>query len=228
MSGGNQMKKSLKLISAMLCGVVFMSGCSMNDSKDPTDGEANKSTENAKKTAEKTVDDSIDNVMDFFEKQQVKVENMQPIENMEFAAYEGRTFTVDGGNAYLYRVKADDENMKKVMKEAEEKGKVKVSIDNKEMEYGASVNNGYLLLYEPSAKNVDILTSTFLNYSSDGLSSTNPSTLNPTEGKSTQNKDNMNGTSNTTNENKDTMDGSKETTNGNSDTTTNDKKETME
>lgn len=198
------MKTSIKLISALMCGIVFMSGCSMNDEKDPTDGEANKSTENAKKSAEKTVDDSIDNVMDFFETQQVKVENMQPIENMDFAAYEGRTFMVDGENAYLYRVKMDDENMKKVMKEAEEKGKVKVSIDNKEMEYAASVNNGYLLLYEPSASHAATLKSTFSKYTSAGLGATNPSTLNPNEGKNTQNTE-------TTNGNKETTDGSKDT-----------------
>lgn len=176
------MKKTIKLFVAVVCTLSLMTGCGNSDSKDTTDGEVNKSVENAKDTAEKTMDDSIDNVMTFFNDQKVKVENVKPIDKMEFAAYEGRTFTVDGNDVYLYRVKMEDENMKKVMNEAKEKGKVKVSIDNKETEYNASVNNGYLMLFNQNMDNASI------KNSFDQYRAANPSTLNPSEGKQEENQ----------------------------------------
>ena len=36
---------------------------------------------------------------------------------MDFAAYEGRSFMANNNRVYLYRVKSEDENMKKILKE---------------------------------------------------------------------------------------------------------------
>ena len=59
--------------------------------------------------------------------------------------------------------------MKKVFKKRlEEKGKVRVNIKNKEMEYGAKVNGNFLLLYDPNADMNDVLT-TFDGYTSGGV-----------------------------------------------------------
>lgn len=191
------MKKLSSIVGVTLLAMTLLAGCSSTDTSDASNAEANKSTEKAKESAEKNVEDSIDNVMSFFKEQQVAVENVQPIEQMEFAAYEGKSFMVDGKNAYLYRVKTEDENMKKVMNEAKEKGKVNVSIDNEEMEYNAMVNNGYLLLYDP-AGNMSALSGAFPDYVAQAPDTSNPSTTNPYDEKANSKTDTSNGTSSTT------------------------------
>lgn len=150
------MKTSKQVLVAAFLSLTFLGGCSMNDKgttgNDMSNTNVGKDISNALEDSGKAVQDSIDNVMDFFTQKNIKYENMQTLNNMEFAAYEGRSFTIDGKNAYLYRVKEDDENMKKIMEQARKNGKVKVSITGKEMEYNARVNGNYLLLYDPSAK----------------------------------------------------------------------------
>ena len=150
------MKTSKQVLVATFLSLTFLGGCSMNDKgttgNDMSNTNVGKDISNALEDSGKAVQDSIDNVMDFLTQKNIKYENMQTLNNMEFAAHEGRSFTIDGKNAYLYRVKEDDENMKKIMEQARKNGKVKVSITGKEMEYNARVNGNYLLLYDPSAK----------------------------------------------------------------------------
>lgn len=173
------MKKSIKafLCLSMMAGV--LAGCSSKDTGKANNNE-NKSTQNVeertKKTAENTkkdVDDSIDNVMNYFKENGIAYENMQAINDMEFAAYEGRSFMMNGNNVYLYRVNSDDENMKKVLQEAKEKGKVKVRIDNKEQEYTAQVNGSYLMLYDTKGNHAD-LQKLFPKYQSTGVHGVDP------------------------------------------------------
>ena len=150
------MKTSKQMLAAVFLSLTFLGGCSMNDKgttgNDMSNSNVGKDIRNAVEDSGQAVQDSIDNVMDFFTQKNIKYENMQTLDNMEFAAHEGRSFTIDGKNAYLYRVKEDDENMKKIMEQARNNGKVKVSITGKEMEYNARVNGNYLFLYDPSAK----------------------------------------------------------------------------
>lgn len=223
------MEKTVKALLAAFLFTGLLQGCSMN--KNETTGKENQSdTNNVANDVKDDVEDSIDNVMNFFNDKKVELENMQPIENMEFAAYEGKSFEVNGKTAYLYRVKSNDEKMKKVLKEAKDKGKVRVNIKNKEMEYNAKVNGNFLLLYDPNADMNDVLT-TFEGYTrnvtpndtngrnakdttntttSDGTSG-NAKTNDPTTGNTTsgnQNGDvNNNGktNSNNTNTNENTM-----------------------
>ena len=161
------MKKTTKVLLAAFLFTGILQGCSSNNNE--TTGKENQSdTGDVANDVKNDIDDSIDNVMSFFNNKKVELENMQPIKNMEFAAYEGKSFEVNGKTAYLYRVKSNDENMKKVLKEAREKGKVRVNIKNKEMEYGAKVNGNFLLLYDPNADMNDVLT-TFDGYTSGGV-----------------------------------------------------------
>lgn len=163
------------MISKVACLVVIaglIGGCSMNDKN--SDKNMNKVKDAADKTADKTkngVNDSIDNVMDYFKKEGVKFENSKKLENIEFAASEGRSFDMNGKTAYLYHVKSNDENMKKILKEAKDKGTAKVNIDNKEQMYGAKVNGDYLLLYDTQANMNDML-NTFPNYRGDATNKT--------------------------------------------------------
>ena len=63
--------------------------------------------------------------------------------------------------------------MKKLLRQAEETGRVKVRIDNKEKEYMAQVNGTYLMLYDQNVK-ADDLQRVFPNYSQGNLQETNP------------------------------------------------------
>lgn len=151
--------KNLKLFACLLALCSMLSACNMkNDVEDAKDKVENKADD-----AKNDVEDSIDNVMKYFKDKGVTYDQDTAIEQMDFAAYEGRSFVVNGSTAYLYRVKNDDENMKKVMKEAADKGKVRVKINNKEMEYGAKVNGNYLFLYDTTADMTDVL-QTFPGY----------------------------------------------------------------
>lgn len=180
---------------ALLCVMAgLLTGCSMNDDTTKDDmSKENKSTQKAADDTEKaadkaknTTEDSIDNVMTYFKNEGINYENMQTIENMEFAAHEGRTFMMNGKTAYLYRVKSDDEDMKKIMKEAEDSGMAKVKIDNKEMEYAAMVNGDYLLLYNKEDDFADVQKA-FPNYQPTGVHGSNAQQ--DTTGSDTMNND---------------------------------------
>ena len=71
--------------------------------------------------------------------------------------------------------------MKKVLKEAKDNGKVKVSINNKEQEYGAKVNGDFLFLYDTNADWNDVVTA-FPNYTYAGTGTTGTNGTNGTNG----------------------------------------------
>ncbi|MEG0274477.1 MAG: hypothetical protein RR690_05055 [Longicatena sp.] len=187
------MKSYLKKIGCLCLMAGLLAGCSMNDTAKEDMNKVNKSTEKAaddtKKAADKaktTTEDSIDNVMNYFTTKGIAYNNMQAIENMDFAAYEGRSFMMNDKTAYLYRVKSDDESMKKVMDEAKNNGKVKVKVDGKEQEYGAQVNGDYLLLYDTTANTAD-LQKAFPNYQPTGVHGSNANEDMNGTGSSTEN-----------------------------------------
>ncbi|MEG1731824.1 MAG: hypothetical protein RR252_01615 [Longicatena sp.] len=163
------MNRMMKRLACLLFIGAMVSGCSMNK-KEETTKETDKVSDTTQNDTKKVVDeskqkvnDSVDNVMKYFKDQGVAYDNMKNIENINFAAYEGRSFMSNGQMSYIYRVKSEDENMEKILKEAKNNGKVKVNIDNKEQEYGAKVNGDYLLLYNSSANTTDLLKA-FPNY----------------------------------------------------------------
>ena len=118
------MNKLVQKAACIALLAALMGGCSMNDKKD-----ANTKTNETKEAAEKSVkdaknktEDSIDNVMNYFKDKGLKYENSKAITDIDFAAYEGRSFDYNGSTGYLYRVKSNDDNMKKVLKEAKDNG----------------------------------------------------------------------------------------------------------
>lgn len=183
------MNRTIKTFALVGMMVSVLAGCSMKEDSSKKDmSKVNKTTEKAvdetKKAADKAknkMDDSIDNMMTYFTNEGIAYENMQPIEHMDFAAHEGRTFMMNGKTAYLYRVKSDDEDMKKVIKEANDTGMAKVKIDNKEMEYSAMVNGDYLLLFNKDDNFSDVKKA-FPNYQPAGVYDTN-GTMNDMKGK---------------------------------------------
>ena len=91
------MKTSKQMLAAVFLSLTFLGGCSMNDKgttgNDMSNSNVGKDIRNAVEDSGQAVQDSIDNVMDFFTQKNIKYENMQTLDNMEFAAHEGRSFT---------------------------------------------------------------------------------------------------------------------------------------
>ncbi len=204
------MNKLVQKAACIALLAALMGGCSMNDKKD-----ANMKTNETKEAAEKSVkdaknktEDSIDNVMNYFKDKGLKYENSKAITDIDFAAYEGRSFDYNGSTGYLYRVKTDDDNMKKVLKEAKDNGKVKVSINNKEQEYGAKVNGDFLFLYDTNADWNDVVTA-FPNYTYAGTGTTGTNGTNgvsePSNPGTTKNANEQNSNVNTPNDAKNGM-----------------------
>lgn len=149
------MKKQYKVMACTLALCSMLAACSTKDDK--KDNKTENKVENKANTAKDHAEDSIDNMMSYFKEKGVTYDQSENIDQMDFAAYEGRSFMANNNRVYLYRVKSEDENMKKILKEAADKGKVKVRIDNKESEYNAKVNGDYLLLYDTNADITDVL-----------------------------------------------------------------------
>lgn len=143
--------------------IVMLCGCGMMNDNNKTNGTANASNTNPPQTSRSNdmgdkvkqgvdnVEDSIDNMMSYLTGKGLQMDDVTPIEQMDFAAHEGRSFTINGSTGYLYRLKSDDENMKKLLQSAKEKGTVKVNINGEEQEYNASVNGDYLFVYKKDA-----------------------------------------------------------------------------
>lgn len=172
------MHKTIRASICLCLSIGVLTGCSINDKKSEKRVETNTKnvvdgTKKIAKTAKDDVNDRIDNVMDYFKTKGVTYDAVQTIDDMGFAAYEGRSFVVDGKTIYLYRVKRDDPSMKKVIKEAQDKGKVRVRIDNKEQEYAAQVNGSYIMLYDSSLPKGN-LQQLFPKYVANGVHGSDP------------------------------------------------------
>ncbi|WP_302759720.1 hypothetical protein [Amedibacillus dolichus] len=173
------MQKIIIVCASFALTVGMLGGCSNKNDK-AAENTVNRSSDYVKKDIEKNarktkndVEESIDHMMKYLKDEGVVYENMQNIDQIDFAAHEGRSFEINGNKVYLYRVKSEDENMKKLLRQAEETGRVKVRIDNKEKEYMAQVNGTYLMLYDQNVK-ADDLQRVFPNYSQGNLQETNP------------------------------------------------------
>ncbi len=152
------MKKLFKtvLTSALLVSVLF--GCSSKDNQNNKNDNLSTSIKDDAEDAKDDVTQTIDDVMDYFKKQKVEVENVQGIDKIDFAAYEGKSFEVNGKTVYLYRVNEKDKNMKKLLQEVKDTGKVTVNMNNKEQEYKAKVKGNLLMLYNYDEDLNDVLT----------------------------------------------------------------------
>ena len=181
------MNKQIQKAACIALLTALLGGCGMNDKKD-----ANTKTNQTKEAAEKSVKDAKNKTED-------SIDNA--ITDIDFAAYEGRSFDYNGSTAYLYRVKSDDDNMKKVLKEAKDNGRVKVSIDNKEQEYGAKVNGDFLFLYDAN-QNWNDYVSAFPSYTYSGTAGSNTGSngvTDPSNPGTTKNANEQNSNSNSNN-----------------------------
>ena len=156
-------KTMILILSSML--VFTLSGCSWFDRTDKNannnnttinatgnDASKNDASKNdasgsdAGKTA-KTLQD----MMNSFEESGVTFGNVTPINDMEFAAHEGRMFDVNGERVYIYRMNLEDAQMNELMQKAMADKRVTVNRNGVDEEYNALVNNDYLLVYGSNA-----------------------------------------------------------------------------
>lgn len=204
------MKKIVKQFVCLSMASSLLAGCSMMN-KDEKKEDTNKMADKTPaETPKDGMNDNIDNMMKYLTDNGVVYTGSKAIDKMQFAAHEGRTFMVDGQTAYLYRMKSDDEDMKKVMKEAKDKGMVRVNVDNKEQDYAAKVNGDYLLLYDTKA-DMSKVVAAFPSYTP--TASTNPGM----NGNGTNERDPQN----TTNGNATAPNSTPDTNKGTTDKTTN-------
>ena len=89
--------------------------------------------------------------MNSFESSGVTFGNVTPIDNMDFAAHEGRMFDVNGERVYIYRMNLEDAQMNELMQKAMADKRVTVNRNGVDEEYNALVNNDYLLVYGSNA-----------------------------------------------------------------------------
>lgn len=159
------MKKNnfMKGLISFTCVLTLLSGCSMFDS---SEDKAKDMAKDGKETTDKVKDDgedTIDNMMDWMKGKGVSYTDMEKIDQMDFAAHEGRSFMYEGNMVYLYRINNEDEKMQQLMKDAKDKKSVKVNVDGEEKEYGAMVNGDYLLIHEKGLE-MNHLSETFPSY----------------------------------------------------------------
>lgn len=155
------MKHTKSWIILACAAVLTLTGCSKgNDEKKETNGAANQTETNPPQNNNTSMasNDTMDNMMTYLNGQGITMNDMKPIDKMDFAAHEGRSFSYNGNTGYLYRLKSNDESMKALLDSAKNNGTVKVSVDGKEQEYSASVNGDYLFVYQKDANMSDLVT----------------------------------------------------------------------
>lgn len=145
-----------KLISLLCVVSLFtLSGCSwfggdksdMGNKNDPMTDNSTTNNDTTKKSS------TIQDMVNSFDEVGLQYENMTPIENMDFAAHEGRMFDVNGERVYLYRMNMEDKKMMDLMKQANDTGLVTVNNNGVDEEYYSLVNNDYMMLYRSGAVN---------------------------------------------------------------------------
>ena len=136
----------------MLCMVCFLCLCGCSTQKENMDTPKERMDQMKEDTKE-----TMDDIMNYFKEKKVEFENVQTIDQSTFAAYEGRSFDVDGKTVYLYRINRNDPHMMNVIEDIEDDQKLMVRIREEEKEYMALLNGNYILLYDPTTDMQDIV-----------------------------------------------------------------------
>ncbi|MEG0264683.1 MAG: hypothetical protein RSC93_10045 [Erysipelotrichaceae bacterium] len=155
----NHLLKNALLVTFM---VSLLSGCSYFN-KDDTSEKDKVETSKKEKSVEKEASDSIDEVMKWMEQQGIKYNEMETLNEMNFAAHEGRSFKYNENLVYLYRVNTSDEKMNSFLNETQHSKIVNVNENGVEKQYKALVNRDYLMVYQ-DGKDISQLETLFPTY----------------------------------------------------------------
>lgn len=148
--------KWMKPMLAILCCLLAAGGCS---TVEEAEEDVKKTTEDVAESLQKGVGKSVkdsektlDDMMEYLEGQGVELTHAAKLDSIEFAAYDGRCFEVDGNMVYLYRIDTEDEQMKQMMSQLKKTGRVQVQKDGQTMEYNGVCKDDYLLLYDTNTQ----------------------------------------------------------------------------
>lgn len=171
-------------MTAAACALFLVSGCGAQQAVDEAKNDAEKAADEVKNGAENAAEDigrsaekakeqgekTLDDMMQYLRDQGIAVEDEQTLDAIEFAAYDGRSFSVDGTQMYLYRIDTNDETMQKVIAQLKQAGSVKVEKDGETLSYSGTLFEDYLLLHDPGA-DVHVFVETMNHYSGGGVTS---------------------------------------------------------
>ncbi len=154
------MKQIQKHAALVLAALLVLTGCSMgndeNDQHANMQGKANQSETNPPQN-NNMENDTMDQMISYLNDSGVTLNQMQTLDQMDFAAHEGRSFSYQGNSGYLYRLKSNDASMRALLDSAAQNGTVKVNMDGSEKDYKAAVNGDYLFVYDQSADMQDLI-----------------------------------------------------------------------
>ncbi len=122
--------------------------------------------EKARDAGEQVMDDSkrtLDDMMDHLRENQTGIDQEEAIDDIPFAAYDGRSFQVEGNTLYLYRIDPEDEEMKRISEQLALDSMVNVERNGQKMQYNGTLYEDYLLLYEPGV-NADAIIDAMNSY----------------------------------------------------------------
>ena len=111
-----------------------------DDAAEKVKNEADKAGEAGKKT--------LDGIMQYLQENDIKITQAEKIDDIPFAAYDGRSVNINGSMVYLYRIDTEDESMKQIISQIKEDGTVYVEKDGQKQQYNGFVYQDYLLLYD--------------------------------------------------------------------------------
>lgn len=140
-------KKAASLSFVLL--LLLVSGCGSNKKDAGTNNSANATdTKQPQNNVSDNASETMNRMVAYFKEKGMELTDLKDIDQMDFAAHEGKSFSYQGSPMYLYRLKSNDESMKALLESAKNTGNVKVNIDGKQQNYKASVNGDYLLVYK--------------------------------------------------------------------------------
>lgn len=163
------MKRLVKVLMSLLL-LTSLCGCSLfKDVKDDVENEMDK-VENKVEDTTTQNDGKLSDLMLYLKDNGVLFENETTLDNFDFAANEGRSFTYDGNKVYVYSVDMANAAVRTLMQQASETNRITANQNGENKEYGASANDKYLLVYDINAK-VDTLLDNFEKYKYESKSS---------------------------------------------------------
>ena len=152
--------KRIKRILVALCCVCLLAACGNDESAaqdvQRTVDDAAQKAEDAANDAADAGEKTVDDMMAHLREMQKDIQQEEVIEDIPFAAYDGRSFQVEGNTMYLYRINAQDGDMKRVTEQLQQDNMVNVERNGQKMQYSGALYEDYLLLYEPGV-NADSL-----------------------------------------------------------------------
>ena len=158
-------------LTAGLCLLFMMSACGVQQAADEAKNDVEKAAddvrdaaEGAKRSAQDQGKKTLDGMMSYLREQGMELSDEQTLDDIAFAAYDGRSFYVDGTQMYLYRIDTNDETMQKVIAQLKQDGSVKVEKDGETLSYSGTLFEDYLLLHDPGA-DVHVFVETMNHYS---------------------------------------------------------------